>query len=142
MLDPIATVNAWLTSRVSHAVLSNTGVAALRRDDETLLVLEVPPKGDICHFSSLVTAVDAEARTSVLATALELNRFGKPLGGCWLAWDADTDSLLLCHNLRISKTDEIEFNNTIDNFLFAVDASRKTVKAVVSEVAATDMLDL
>lgn len=135
MHDPIQTLSGWLAGRAPNASLDSAGVAALRRDDATLMVIEVPPESDICYLSCLVATVDETVRMSMLSTALELNRFGKPLGGCWLAWDVELDALILCHNLIISKIDEIEFNNVVDNFLGAVDVSRAQLKISIAEAA-------
>lgn len=60
-----------------------------------------------------------------LITALELNRFGRPLGGCWLAWDTDVSMFALCHNLRIPDNDEQSFNNILDHFLMSIDLARE-----------------
>lgn len=54
-----------------------------------------------------------------------MNRFGRPLGGCWLAWDPEIAMLTLCYNLHVPAADSISFNNTLDNFLVALDQVRE-----------------
>jgi hypothetical protein len=100
-------------------------VAAISRDDETLVVIEIAEDGVICHLYAPVTRPPDEMYEIALITALELNRFGRPLGGCWLAWDADVSMFSLCYNLRIPDSDEQTFNNTLDNFIMSIDLARE-----------------
>ena len=59
-----------------------------------------------------------------LFAALELNRFGKPLGGCWLAWEPDLQMLTLNWNLVLADADDFAFGNALDNFIAAIDTAR------------------
>lgn len=117
-------VNQWLHNRSPGAALDDTGVAALQRDADTLIVLEVPAQSEVCHLYAPVAALPEDDQEAAMQTALELNRFSRPLGGCWLAWDPDSQVLTLCHNLSIDKNDEIVFNNTLDNFLHSLGTAR------------------
>ena len=123
--NSIHVVNNWLTTRVEGISFDEHGVTAITRDDETLVVIEVAADGIICHLYAPVCRPPDEMPEIVLITALELNRFGRPLGGCWLAWDADVSMFALCHNLRIPDNDEQTFNNTLDHFLMSIDLARE-----------------
>lgn len=125
MHDPQFTVSKWLSEREPDLCLDEDGVAGLQRDSNTLLILEVPRDSEICHLYAPVTALPEENPEFALVAALELNRFGRPLGGCWLAWDPDIAMLTLCHNLSVPANDAVSFNNTIDNFLIALDQARE-----------------
>ncbi len=120
-----SSVNEWLGQRVHGAALDASGVATIRRDDDSVIVIEVLPDSDICHLCALVCPLPDIAREAVLMAALELNRFGRPLGGCWLAWEDDVQMLTLCHNVLVPATDAIGFSNTLDNFLNALDIARE-----------------
>ena len=122
--DAIATVGRWLSTRVPDASFDEDGVAALVRDDETMVIIEVDQGGTICHLYAPVCRPPDHAPELTLITALELNRFGRPLGGCWLAWDPDLGMFSLCYNLRIPDNDAQTFNNTLDHFIASIDRAR------------------
>ncbi len=119
-----ASINHWLAQRIPGAQLDEAGVAAIRRDDDSVVVIEVPANSELCHLCALVAPLPEVAREAALLAALELNRFGRPLGGCWLAWEDDVQMLTLCHNLHVPGADAIAFGNTLDNFLIALDHAR------------------
>lgn len=125
MQDSITTVNHWLGQRVPGAQLDADGSAGLQRDPITRIMLEVPKGSDVCHFYAPVAALPEDDPEAGLYAALELNRFGRPLGSCWLAWDPDLSMLTLCHNLLVPASDAITFNNTLDNFLSTLDNARQ-----------------
>ncbi len=128
MIQTRKTVEQWLVNRVPGAKLDASGIAVIRRDDDTAIVLEVPPDSEICHLCALVSPLPEGAREAALLAALELNRFGRPLGGCWLAWEDDVQMLTLCHNVLVPATDAIGFGNTLDNFLMALDIAREQLR--------------
>ena len=129
MQDCIVTVDHWLSEREPGLHLDEDGIAGLQRDPQTMLILEVPRDSELCYLYAPVAALSEENPEITLTAALELNRFGRPLGGCWLAWDPDIAMLTLCHNLHVPANDSISFNNTLDNFLIALDQARKELKA-------------
>jgi len=90
-----------------------------------MIVIEVAANGVICHLYAPVCHPPEKAPELMLITALQLNRFGRPLGGCWLAWDPDLGMFALCYNLRIPDTDAQAFNNTLDNFTLSIDQARR-----------------
>jgi hypothetical protein len=121
----INVVERWLSARIADVSFDEHGVAAIKRDDETLVVIEIADDGVICHLYGPVCRPPDELPEIALITALELNRFGRPLGGCWLAWDSDVSMFSLCHNLRIPDNDEQMFNNTLDRFIMSIDLARE-----------------
>jgi hypothetical protein len=123
--DAIFTVSQWLSDREPSLHLDEDGVAGLQRDSQTLLILEVPRDSQVCHLYAPVSTLPEENPELALLAALELNRFGRPLGGCWLAWDPDVAMLTLCHNLYVPAYDSVSFNKTIDNFMISLDQARK-----------------
>jgi hypothetical protein len=140
--EAMATVSRWLSARVPDASFDEDGVAALVRDDETMVIIEVDQGGTICHLYAPVCRPPDHAPELTLIAALELNRFGRPLGGCWLAWDADLSMFSLCHNLRIPDNDAQSFSNTLDNFIASIDIARShlspsTSPSAVSQISST-----
>jgi hypothetical protein len=119
----------WLADRVSGATLDDYGIAGLEADDGNIIMLEVPENSQNCHISSPAMALPENEPVAGLFAALELNRYGRPLGGCWLAWDPDIEMLMLCFNLYIPTSDVVAFNNTLDNF----SASLKLVQSSLNE---------
>ena len=113
-------VSNWLAKRVFGAMLDDDGIAGLKADDENIIMLEVPENSETCHISSPAMALPENEPVAGLFAALELNRYGRPLGGCWLAWDPDIEMLMLCFNLYIPTSDVVAFNNTLDNFAAAL----------------------
>ncbi|CAM8648268.1 T3SC_I_like domain containing protein [Oxalobacteraceae bacterium] len=122
--EAIATVGRWLSTRVPEARFDEDGVAALVRDEETMVVIEVDQGGTTCHLYAPVCRAPDHAPELTLIAALELNRFGRPLGGCWLAWDPDLSMFSLCYNLRIPDNDAQTFSNTLDHFIASIDRAR------------------
>lgn len=140
--ESIATVERWLSMRVPDASFDEDGVAALVRDDETMVIIEVDQSGTICHLYAPVCRPPDHAPELTLLFALELNRFGRPLGGCWLAWDPDVSMFSLCYNLRIVDNDMQSFSNTLDNFIASIDIARRhlnpsTNPSAISEISST-----
>lgn len=117
-------VNQWLAARVPGAGLDASGIAAVKRDEDTIVLVEVPTGSDTCHLYALIAPLPEDAREAALLAALELNRFGRPLGGCWIAWEEDIQMLTLCHNVFVPASDGIAFGNALDNFMTALDHAR------------------
>jgi len=92
-------IESWLADKVPGAAFDDAGTASVQRDADTVVVLELSPSADICHFCALVAPLSEDMPEASLFAALELNRFGKPLGGCWLAWEPDLQMLTLNWNL-------------------------------------------
>lgn len=117
-------VNQWLAARVPGARLDDSGLAAVKRDEDTVVLVEVPTGGETCHLCALIAPLPEAEREAALLAALELNRFGRPLGGCWIAWENEIQMLTLCHNVFVPASDGIAFGNTLDNFMTALDEAR------------------
>ena len=129
----VDSVNHWLSGRVPGMALDEDHVAALSRADGTVIVIEVEPAAGIVHLSSVVCPMPEDSPEDALFAALQLNRFGRALGGCWLAWDDGLQVFLLCHNSAIRYLDELGFNHTLDNFLSAVHAARQVLAPPVAQ---------
>ncbi len=132
--EAMDTVERWLSTRVPDASFDEDGVAALARDDETIVIIEVDQSGTICHLYAPVCRPPDHAPELTLIFALELNRFGRGLGGCWLAWDPDVSMFSLCHNLRIPDNDAQSFSNTLDNFIASIDIARSHLNPSTSPI--------
>ncbi len=117
-------IESWLADKVPGAAFDDAGTASVQRDADTVVVLELSPSADICHFCALVAPLSEDMPEASLFAALELNRFGKPLGGCWLAWEPDLQMLTLNWNLVLADADDFAFGNALDNFIAAIDTAR------------------
>ncbi len=124
MTDHRDRIGRWLAGKVPGAAFDEAGTASIERDPDTVVVLELSPTADICHFCALVAPLSEEQPEASLFSALELNRYGKPLGGCWLAWEPELQMLTLNWNLVIADADELAFGNALDNVISAIDAAR------------------
>lgn len=127
MRNAIDKVNHWLGARIPGLMLDADHVAALKRDDGTVVVIDVMPHAGLAYLSSVVGPLPEEAPEEALFAALRLNQFGRPLGGCWLAWDDELQVFVLCHNVQLDHHDELALNHVLDNFLSAVDAARQVL---------------
>jgi hypothetical protein len=134
--------NLWLAAKVPGASFNQVGIASIQRDPDTQLILELSPSEEVCHFCAIIAPLDEQMPEVSLFTALELNRFGKPLGGCWLAWEPDIQMLTLCWNLELADADEISFSNAIDNFITAIDSARSELMPQSEEPVATVTFEL
>ena len=135
-------INHWLAAKVPGASFNHAGIASIQRDPDTQVALEMSPSGELCHFCALIAPLDEESPESSLFAALELNRFGKPLGGCWIAWEPDIQMLTLCWNMALASADEISFSNAIDNFISALDSARRELKPHPEEAALPALAEL
>lgn len=125
-MDARSSVDHWLDARIPGCHLDGEGVAFLQREPETPVILEVPEGSDVCHFSAPVAPMPENvAPEMALFAALELNQFGRPLGSCWLAWNPELEVFMLCHNLYVPSVNQAGFDNTLDNFLLALDRARE-----------------
>lgn len=128
-------IEQCLAEKVPGAVFDEDGTASVQRDPDTVVVLELSPAGDICHFCASVAPLSEESPEASLFAALELNRFGKPLGGCWLAWEPDLQMLTLNWNLVLADAHDFAFSNALDNFISAIDVARAELLPMGSEAA-------
>ena len=134
--------NLWLAAKVPGASFNQAGIASIQRDPDTQLILELSPSEEVCHFCAIIAPLDEQMPEVSLFTALELNRFGKPLGGCWLAWEPDIQMLTLCWNLELADADKISFSNAIDNFIAAIDSARSELMPQSEEPVAAVTFEL
>jgi len=120
-------VNQWLqaTPGAEAVRLDDSGAASLQADDDVLLLLQAPEQGGICRLcSAVMSAPPPPLLTLWLRSALELNLYGAPLGGCWLAFQPEEAILALCYNLEIAHTTAADFANVLQNFTLAVRKAR------------------
>ena len=130
MMDARLSVERWLGDRVPNCRLDHDGIAILQREPESPLMIEIPEGSDVCHLSAPVAPMPEHVpREAALFTALALNQFGRPLGSCWLAWNPELEVFMLCHNLHIPSTEQVAFNNALDNFFLALDRARDQLLA-------------
>ncbi len=132
------TVDHWLHLHADGIQLDDEGIALIpgAGDEESVLAIEVPDNSDVCYFYAPVCPLSADAAETELYQAMELNRFGRPLGGCWLAWDPEFAMLTLCYNLHIPSSDSIAFRNTIDNFFSSLkEAKRRLSQGAFASLA-------
>ncbi|MEY4369304.1 MAG: hypothetical protein RL564_1254 [Pseudomonadota bacterium] len=123
-------VERWLHDRVPECRLDNEGTVILQREPESPVVIEIPEDSDVCHLSAPVAPLPEHVpREVALFTALEMNQFGRPLGSCWLAWNPELEVFMLCHNLHIPSTEQVSFNNTLDNFFLSLERAREHLLA-------------
>ena len=124
MTDYRNMVSQWLAAKVPGAKLDQSGMGMVRHNEQTVVIIEVPTGSDTCHLYALVAPLPEDEREAALLAALELNRFGRPLSGCWIAWENDIHMLTLCHNLHIPSSDSISFGQALDNFTMALEQVR------------------
>ena len=125
MHETIILVNSWLHEINTDIALDDDGNTIIQRDPHTAILLEVTEGTRLCYFCAPVTTLPEYNPAAGLHTALTLNQYGRPLCGCWLAWEPEINMLCLCHSLYLHKADAISFNNTLQNFMIALDEARE-----------------
>ncbi len=120
-------IERWLAAKIPGAGFDEAGAARISHEPDAIIFLELSPEEDICHFCALVAALHEDMPQASLFAALELNRFGKPLDGSWLAWEPEAQRLSLCCNLALDTADEARFGKTFDRFITALDAARTSL---------------
>jgi hypothetical protein len=117
MSESISKINQFLAELIHGAKLDMYGAIEIQRSDHSVINIEVTKDSDVCHLYANVVSFHENEDESTFYTALEMNRFGRPLHNCWLALNSETRMLSLCHNLYIPLTDSAFFNQTLDNFM-------------------------
>ncbi len=135
-------VNLWLAAKVPGARFNQAGMASIQRDADTQIVLELSSSDALCHFCAIVAPLDDVEPETTLLTALSLNRFGKPLGGCWLAWEPELQMLTLCWNMELTHVDQLAFSNALDHFISAIDSARRELIPPSDEPVMTALVEL
>ena len=120
-------IERWLAAKIPGAGLDEAGAASISYAADLVVFLELSPEEDICHFCALVAPLHEDMPQATLFAALELNRFGKPLDGSWLAWEPEAQRLSLCCNLPLDTADEARFGETFDGFITALDTARASL---------------
>lgn len=126
-------VNHWLHDISNELRLDEDGITGIARDDATVAMIEVNDADNVCRLYAIACPLPEADTEAGLYAALELNRLGLPLGGCWLAWDSDINMLCLCNNLYIPAFDTITFHNALQNFFNAIDIARSELTNYVRE---------
>ncbi len=91
--------------------------------DGVLISLESPEQSSFMYFHAPVRRLSAEAG-SEYTVAMRRNLFGLPMTGAWLAADAETDELILCHSAPLAETTEDRLIASIEAVASAVNELR------------------
>ncbi len=121
------TVNHWLAAlpATPAVALDGDGICALQQDKDVLVMVEVPEGSPLCLlYSPVMPEPEAAFLQEWLASAMALNLYGRPLGGCWLAYDRGNAVLVLCYNLPVDRTSSHEFANALQNLVASLKAAR------------------
>jgi Tir chaperone protein (CesT) family len=124
-MNPAAIVSQWLTELHPELKLNEQGYCALANGD-VALVAEARESTGQCHvFGVVMPRPEGSAFTAWLQEAMRLNLMGRPLLGCWLAYDPEDGALFLCRNFPIAKTDAAEFAAAVESMASVVVAVRE-----------------
>lgn len=118
-------VNQWLSQLQPELRLNELGYCSLA-DEDVVLVAEVPGTTEHCHvFGVVMPAPEAAYFPLWLQEAMRLNLMGRPLLGCWLAYDPEESALFLCHNLRIDRTSADDFETMVNTMVALIKTLRE-----------------
>ena len=84
------------------------------------ILISLAEQEPICHLYAPLPSLPYDDLESLFIQALELNSYGIPLGGCWLAWENELNMLCLRYDFNLARGDQASFQNTIQNFISAM----------------------
>lgn len=117
----------------------NRGLSRLVFDRKIVVDLEHDEAGKVLHIYSVLGQIPPTNREKLFEMLLSANLFGKETGGASAAIDSLTGDILICRSLALDKTDSVDFQKILENFL---DAAEKLMDRVKTTGAAVETAPL
>ena len=113
-------INEFLRPRIPNDLLGEYGSITLEKINHPPITLDITNNSEVCHLYAPLPSLPYDDLEALFIQALELNSYGIPLGGCWLAWEDELNMLCLRYDFNLTRGDQVSFQNTIQNFISAM----------------------
>ncbi|GEM77638.1 CesT family type III secretion system chaperone [Vibrio sagamiensis] len=129
-MDRESIVESWLRNINEQLILNDRRCHAVA--DEHALLLELSEDGQDLLFYGELLYVSEPDELFLLRRGMELNARQDIMKRCWLS--TDQNKLILVHNANLTDCDEIDFENTLNNFIALMSTIRSQLSSVVEPV--------
>ena len=130
-MDRESNVEYWLRNINEQLTLTDRR-CHLRVADEHALLLQLSEDGQDLLFYGELLYVSEPAELFLLRRCMELNARQDMMKRCWIA--TDQNKLILVHDANLTDYDEIDFENTLNNFIALMNTIRSQLSSVVEPV--------
>ncbi len=120
MQDYRIQLDHWLYAIHPDLKLDENDGVYLETEGHSPVLISLSEQKPICHLYAPLPSLPYDDLEALFIQALELNSYGIPLGGCWLAWEDELNMLCLRYDFNLSRGDQVSFQNTIQNFISAM----------------------
>lgn len=124
MQDYRVQLDYWLYTIHPDLKLDENDGVFIETADHSPILISLAEKFPICHLYAPLPSAPYDDLEVLFNHALELNSYGIPLGGCWLAWDVELNMLCLRYDFNLTRGDQTTFQNTIQNFISALEITK------------------
>ncbi len=124
MQDYRIQLDHWLYAIHPDCKLDEEDGVILETENQSPFLISLSEKSALCHFYAPLNSLPYDDLEALFIQALELNTYGIPLGGCWLAWEDELNMLCLRYDFNLARGDQIAFLNTVQNFIAALEIAK------------------
>jgi hypothetical protein len=120
MQDYRLQLDHWLYAINPDLKLDENDGVYIETERHSPILISLAEQEPICHLYAPLPSLPYDDLEALFIQALELNSYGIPLGGCWLAWENELNMLCLRYDFNLAHSDQVSFQNTIQNFISAI----------------------
>jgi hypothetical protein len=121
MQDYRLKLDHWLYAINPDLKLDENDGLYIETEHHSPILISLSEQTPICHLYAPLSSLPYDDLEALFIQALELNSYGIPLGGCWIAWEDELNMLCLRYDFNLTRGDQVGFQNTIQNFISAME---------------------
>jgi hypothetical protein len=121
MQDYRIQLDHWLYAIHPDLKLDENDGLYIETEHHSPILISLSEQTPICHLYAPLSSLPYDDLEALFIQALELNSYGIPLGGCWIAWEDELNMLCLRYDFNLTRGDQVGFQNTIQNFISAME---------------------
>ena len=137
MQDYRIQLDHWLYAIHPDLKLDENDGVFINTEHQSPILISLSEQAPICHLYAPLPSVPYDDLEALFIQALELNSYGIPLGGCWLAWEDELNMLCLRYDFNLASGNQTTFQNTIQNFVSTLEITKSQFKEKSSEIEIT-----
>lgn len=134
MLDYRTQLDHWLYAIHPDLKLDENDGVYIETERHSPILISLSEQAPICHLYAPLPSLPYDDLEALFIQALELNSYGIPLGGCWLAWEDELNMLCLRYDFNLASGDQFSFQNTIQNFISAMEIATSLFTEKLPEI--------
>jgi hypothetical protein len=134
MQDYRIQLDHWLYAIHPDLKLDENDGVFIETEHHSPILISLSEQTPICHLYAPLPSLQYDDLEALFIQALELNSYGIPLGGCWLAWEDELNMLCLRYDFNLVRGDQVSFQNTIQNFISAMEIATSLFTEKLPEI--------